>query len=197
LEITCPVPEKDTDVYACDRDADVIKLAKEAGVEVIVRMGRTLCDPDELVKKNGNKPMSQAQKVASTLAEPTKPQSAPTSLPDPREVDSSSIDQKFRSRSQTLMLRTTPQAKRTPPLLVRNRRFPRLVDILLIKLPQIRHKMLYKCAFDICLPPNSNWTIYTINILNKLCSLTISNCHQHTPSHDPPTTSSNTSAPLA
>jgi hypothetical protein len=36
--------------------------------------------------------MSQIQKVASTLGEPTKPLRAPTSLPDLREVDLSSID---------------------------------------------------------------------------------------------------------
>ena len=40
--------EKDTDAYARERDEDVIKQAKEAGVEVIVKMGRTLYDPDEL-----------------------------------------------------------------------------------------------------------------------------------------------------
>ena len=31
-------------------------IAKEAGVEVIVKMGRTLYDPDELVKQNHGKP---------------------------------------------------------------------------------------------------------------------------------------------
>jgi cryptochrome len=87
--------EKDTDAYARDRDAEVAKLAKEAGVEVISRMGRTLYDPDELVRKNGNKPtmsMSQVQKAAAAFGEPTKPIPAPTSLPDPGDVDLSSID---------------------------------------------------------------------------------------------------------
>jgi cryptochrome len=92
--------EKDTDAYARDRDAEVTKLAKEAGVEVITRIGRTLYDPDELVKKNGNKPtmsMSQVQKAAATLGEPAKPTPAPTSLPDPGDVDLSSIDHEIPS----------------------------------------------------------------------------------------------------
>jgi cryptochrome len=70
-------------------------IAKEAGVEVIIRTRRTLYDPDKIVKRNGNKltmSMSQVQKVASTLGEPTKPLRAPTSLPDLREIDLSSID---------------------------------------------------------------------------------------------------------
>lgn len=38
--------EKDTDVYARDRDESVVKLAEDAGVKVIVKIGRTLYDPD-------------------------------------------------------------------------------------------------------------------------------------------------------
>jgi cryptochrome len=94
-KITHLVFEKDTDAYARHRDAEVTMSAKEAGVEVIIRMGRTLYDPDELVEKNGNKPtmsMSQVQKAASTLGEPTRPLTAPKSLPDPGELDLSSID---------------------------------------------------------------------------------------------------------
>jgi deoxyribodipyrimidine photolyase len=58
--------EKDTDAYARDRDESVQKLAKEAGVQVVVKVGRTLYDPDDLVKANGGKPtmsMSQVQHV--------------------------------------------------------------------------------------------------------------------------------------
>lgn len=59
--------EKDTDAYARDRDAEILEMAKEARVEVIVvRMGRTLYDPDELVKANGGKPtmsITQVQNV--------------------------------------------------------------------------------------------------------------------------------------
>ena len=63
--------EKDTDAYARERDAEVIKLAKEAGVEVIVRMGRTLHDPDELVKNNGGRPtmsITQVEHVGLTFS---------------------------------------------------------------------------------------------------------------------------------
>ena len=58
--------EKDTDAYARQRDENVIKQAKDSGVEVIIKMGRTLYDPDELVKANGGKPtmsISQVQHV--------------------------------------------------------------------------------------------------------------------------------------
>lgn len=48
--------EKDTDAYARDRDREVMRMAKEAGVEVITKVGRTLYDPDELVQANGGKP---------------------------------------------------------------------------------------------------------------------------------------------
>ena len=66
-KITHLVFEKDTDAYARDRDEEVTRQAKEAGVEVITRMGRTLYDPDELVRKNGGKPvmsMSQVERVS-------------------------------------------------------------------------------------------------------------------------------------
>lgn len=59
--------EKDTDAYARERDEDVIKQAKEAGVEVIVKMGRTLYDSDELVKANGGKPTMSITQVQHVL----------------------------------------------------------------------------------------------------------------------------------
>lgn len=87
--------EKDTDAYARDRDRGVRKLAEDAGVEVIVKMGRTLYDPDELVKHNGGRPtmsMAQTQKAAAALRDPARPILPPTSLPDPGDTDLSSID---------------------------------------------------------------------------------------------------------
>lgn len=60
--------EKDTDPYAKQRDSEVMKLAKEAKVEVIAGYGRTLYDSDELVKANGNKPtmsITQVEKVSN------------------------------------------------------------------------------------------------------------------------------------
>ena len=69
--------EKDTDAYGKERDEDVIKQAKAAGVEVINKMGRTLYDPDELVKANGGKPtmsITQVERVChmSTFEHPAK-----------------------------------------------------------------------------------------------------------------------------
>ena len=55
--------EKDTDAYARDRDNDILKQAHAAGVEVIVRMGRTLYDPDDLVKSNGGRPTMSISQV--------------------------------------------------------------------------------------------------------------------------------------
>jgi cryptochrome len=94
-KITHLVFEKDTDAYARDRDKEVMKLAEDAGVEVVVRVGRTLYDPDELVRHNGGRPtmsMSQTQKAAQPLGDPAKPIPAPKFLPDPGDADLSSID---------------------------------------------------------------------------------------------------------
>jgi hypothetical protein len=44
-KITHLVFEKDAHAYARDRNAEITKFAKEAGVEVIIYMGRTLYDP--------------------------------------------------------------------------------------------------------------------------------------------------------
>ena len=41
----------------------MIRQAKDAGVEVIVKMGRTLYDPDDLVKANGGKPTMSISQV--------------------------------------------------------------------------------------------------------------------------------------
>lgn len=85
-DISHLVFEKDTDAYARGRDQDVVKQAVEAGVEVIVKTGRTLYDPDELVKANGGKPtmsITQVQHAADKLGEVAKPIPTPISLPNP------------------------------------------------------------------------------------------------------------------
>ncbi|KAI9679760.1 MAG: hypothetical protein M1817_004774 [Caeruleum heppii] len=81
--------EKDTDAYARDRDETVMRLAKEAGVEVVTRVGRTLWDPDALVKANGDKPtmsITQTQHAGDKVGKIPRPVPAPTSLPDPGET---------------------------------------------------------------------------------------------------------------
>ncbi|KAI9873114.1 MAG: hypothetical protein M1830_000816, partial [Pleopsidium flavum] len=55
--------EKDTDAYARQRDGEIMELAKQAGVEVVVKTGRTLYDSDELVKANGGKPTMSISQV--------------------------------------------------------------------------------------------------------------------------------------
>ena len=89
------VLEKDTDAYARDRDADVIAQAEAAGVEVIIRMGRTLYDPDELVKANGGKPtmsVTQVQHAAEKIGPVAKPIPAPTSLPNPGDTSLKDVE---------------------------------------------------------------------------------------------------------
>jgi len=71
-KITHLVFEKDTDAYARERDEHIMQQAKKANVEVIIKMGRTLYDPDELVKKNGGKPtmsITQVQHVRPSVLE--------------------------------------------------------------------------------------------------------------------------------
>lgn len=85
-KITHLVFEKDTDAYARSRDETIASLAKEAGVEVIVKSGRTLWDSDELVSKNHNKPtmsISQVQAAGPKVGEIPRPISAPKKLPNP------------------------------------------------------------------------------------------------------------------
>lgn len=82
--------EKDTDAYARDRDKVVIAAAKEAGVEVIIRSGRTLWDSDLLVEKNHGKPtmsISQVQAAGPKVGPIPRPIPAPSSLPDPGGTD--------------------------------------------------------------------------------------------------------------
>lgn len=66
-----------------------MRLAGEAGVEVIVKVGRTLYDPDALVKANGGKPtmsMTQLQHAGAKIGDIEQPVETPTSLPDPGDM---------------------------------------------------------------------------------------------------------------
>jgi len=92
--VTHLVFEKDTDSYARARDEEIIRLAEEAGVEVIIKMGRNLFDPDDLVRKNGGKPtmsISQVEKAAEKIGDgrPERPLDAPGSndIPDPLSIE--------------------------------------------------------------------------------------------------------------
>jgi cryptochrome len=88
--ITHLVFEKDTDAYARERDEKVMQLANEAGVKVIVKVGRTLYDADELVRQNHGKPtmsIGQVQAAGKKIGEIPRPIPAPTSLPDPGKTN--------------------------------------------------------------------------------------------------------------
>jgi len=92
--------EKDTDAYARARDESVVKQMRELSgemgreVRVLSKVGRTLFDPDELVRLNGRRPtMSMAQVLKASRqidpgdggkkGEPRKCVATPLSLPDP------------------------------------------------------------------------------------------------------------------
>ncbi|KAI0910289.1 DNA photolyase [Ustulina deusta] len=88
-KVTHLVFERDTDVYARERDKLVTDAAKKAGVEVITRYGRTLWDSDMVVAKNGGKPtmsITQLQAAGHKVGEIPRPISAPDHLPDPGEM---------------------------------------------------------------------------------------------------------------
>ncbi|KAI8936662.1 hypothetical protein NX059_007059 [Plenodomus lindquistii] len=88
-KITHLVFEKDTDAYARERDETIMALAKLAGVEVVVKTGRTLYDPDELVKQNYGKPtmsITQVQAAGKKIGQIPRPIAAPKSLPNPGET---------------------------------------------------------------------------------------------------------------
>jgi cryptochrome len=89
-KITHLVFEKDTDAYARDWDNIVIAAAKHAGVEAVIRSGRTLWDSDLLVAKNGGKPtmsITQVQNAGPKVGPIPRPIAAPRSLPDSGETD--------------------------------------------------------------------------------------------------------------
>ncbi|KAI1384669.1 Cryptochrome/photolyase FAD-binding domain-containing protein [Hypoxylon trugodes] len=88
-DVTHLVFEKDTDAYARARDNAVVALAKEAGVQVIIRYGRTLWDSDEVVAKNGGKPtmsITQLQAAGKKVGEIPRPVPTPRHLPDPGDM---------------------------------------------------------------------------------------------------------------
>ncbi|KAG5935326.1 hypothetical protein E4U60_003243 [Claviceps pazoutovae] len=88
-KVTHLVFEKDTDSYARERDEVVAKAAKEAGVEVVVRSGRTLWDSEQVVAKHGGKPtMSMTALLSATkkLGDVPRPIPSPTQLPDPGDM---------------------------------------------------------------------------------------------------------------
>jgi cryptochrome len=88
--ITHLVFEKDTDAYARDRDEKVMKIAREAGVDVVVKTGRTLYNPDDIVKYNNDRPtmsIAQLQAAGKKIGPIPRPIPAPITLPDPGDAN--------------------------------------------------------------------------------------------------------------
>ena len=82
--------EKDDDAYSVQRDAKVMEIATEAGVQVLAVHGHTLWDGQEAIKANGGKtPMTYAQyqKAVDKLGRPPRPLDKPDQLPPPGDLD--------------------------------------------------------------------------------------------------------------
>lgn len=88
--------ERDSDAYGRERDERVVALAGEAGVEVITRVGRTLWDPEEVVRRNGGKPtmsISQLQAAGEKVGEIPRPLERPERIPDPGDTGLAGMEQ--------------------------------------------------------------------------------------------------------
>lgn len=83
-KITHLVFEQDTDTYAMLRDKKVMDMAESVGVKVIVKLGRTLYDPEALTRLNNGKAIyniSAVQKFGAQIGEIPRPLEAPKSIP--------------------------------------------------------------------------------------------------------------------
>ncbi|CAI9546429.1 unnamed protein product, partial [Staurois parvus] len=68
--------EYDSEPFGKERDAAIMKLAKEAGVEVIVENSHTLYDLDKIIELNGNSPpltYKRFQAIISRMELPRRP----------------------------------------------------------------------------------------------------------------------------
>lgn len=92
--ITHLVFEKDPDVYASARDAEVTRIAVELGVRVVTRYGRTLWDSEGIVAKNRGPTMTIAAltKAGEAIGPVPKPLPVPEALPDPGDTDVAEIE---------------------------------------------------------------------------------------------------------
>lgn len=83
-KITHLVFEKDTDTYARKRDRKITDMAESMGIKVIVKLGRTLYDPDEMTKNNAGKAIyniATIQKVGPLTGKIARPIEAPEHIP--------------------------------------------------------------------------------------------------------------------
>ncbi|XP_041098433.1 cryptochrome circadian regulator 5 isoform X2 [Polyodon spathula] len=92
--------EMDTEPYSRQRDAEVVKLAEEHGVEVIQKVSNTLYDTERVIVENNGKPpltYKRLQTILSFLGLPKKPVPVPTldDMKDVRTPCSDSHEQEF------------------------------------------------------------------------------------------------------
>lgn len=125
--------EKDTDAYARDRDAKIMEMAREVGVKVISRVGRTLYDPDELVKANGGKPTMSITQVQNVRNQVKLRNIARKLLNVSRRERNCQLSH---DRYQRLQLFLTPE--RSPLTSIR----PGLLKILTLTYPNVRAKKI-------------------------------------------------------
>ncbi|XP_074086628.1 cryptochrome-2 [Macrotis lagotis] len=74
--------EYDSEPFGKERDAAIVKMAKEAGVEVVTENSHTLYDLDRIIELNGQKPpltYKRFQAIISRMELPKKPVSCVTS----------------------------------------------------------------------------------------------------------------------
>uniref|UniRef100_A0A6J0V250 Cryptochrome-1-like n=1 Tax=Pogona vitticeps TaxID=103695 RepID=A0A6J0V250_9SAUR len=73
--------EVDTEPYARQRDAEVVRLAEEHGVQVVQKVSHTLYDTERIIlENNGKAPLTytRLQAVVASLGPPKRPVPAPT-----------------------------------------------------------------------------------------------------------------------
>ena len=76
--------ETDIEPYAKSRDAEINQLAATAGVELVTRVGHTLCDPDALLRRAGGAPTTTYSSFLNHFEQVAPPQLARAARP-PRQ----------------------------------------------------------------------------------------------------------------
>ena len=74
--------ETDIEPYAKSRDGEINQLAATAGVELVTRVGHTLCDPDALLRRAGGTPTTTYSSFLNHFEQVASPH--PTHLARPR-----------------------------------------------------------------------------------------------------------------
>ena len=73
--------ETDIEPYAKSRDGEINQLAATAGVELVTRVGHTLCDPDALLRRAGGTPTTTYSSFLNHFEQVTPPHLARLARP--------------------------------------------------------------------------------------------------------------------